>query len=79
MNKFKLILSIFLFLFGLIFAITAYDLKSYSYYDPGRIVVRGGHTVTVRNDYSIIAFGIISGVSFLSSVLLLNSLNKPKD
>ncbi|OGU70186.1 MAG: hypothetical protein A2V93_03920 [Ignavibacteria bacterium RBG_16_34_14] len=76
-NKFKLILSIFFLALGLACAIITFDLKS-SYHTETNVQRRGPYAdlVETKNDQVAIGLGIISGFSFLSSVLLLNSLKE---
>ena len=76
-NKFKLVLSIFFLVFGLACAVLTYELKtSYTF---TRTRDYGGYTnygVDSANNGVAVGLGIISGFSFLSSVLLLNSLKE---
>ncbi len=79
MNKLKIILFKFFFLFGIGCAYLTFNLSnknslggSYSRYS--REMVSSG--VDSSNDGVAVGLGIIAGFSFLSSVLLLNSISK---
>ena len=80
MNKFKLILSVFFLLIGLSTAFLTYSLSnkdSLGYTEQtGRLFPRPIITTGIdsSNDGVAIGLGTISGLSFLSSALLLSSL-----
>ena len=78
MNKFKLILSIFFLALGLVCAVLTYTDATYTQTNTKYREYREYPDATFKeyHDGIAIGLGIISGFSFLSSVLLLNSFNK---
>lgn len=78
MNNFKFALSIFFLVLGLTCAILTFTDAAYTYTSTPHFKYRGG-SVREYKDGIAIGLGIISGFSFLSSVLLLNSINKIKE
>ena len=89
MNKFKIILSIFFLILGIGTAILTFNLsgkdsfgepkfKTPSALDYKDSIAGAGGGVDSSNDGVAVGLGIISGFSFLSSTLLLTSIQKFK-
>jgi len=85
MNKFKIVLSAFLLVIGLSTALLTFNLSGKDSFGKiefdggGRtsdLLTAAGGGVDSSNDGVAVGLGIISGFSFLSSVLLLNSISK---
>lgn len=89
MNKFKIILSIFFLLLGIVGSIIIYNLSDKDSLgviplkNPLKNPLGSKQKMSVgidsSNDGVAIGLGIISGFSFLSSVLLLNSIKNTKE
>lgn len=84
MNKLKMALFAFFFLFGIVCAYLTFNLSnkdsfgktdftSPRYSEP---IAGAGTGVDSSNDGVAVGLGLISGFSLLSSVLLLNNINK---
>ena len=82
MDKFKIVLSIFFLVLGLTTAFLTFDLANNVSFGEitgsRRSNSMAGSGVDSSNDGVAVGLGIISGFSFLSSVLLLNSISKNK-
>lgn len=87
MNKYKLVLSIFFLIVGLTTAYLTFNLSNKDSFGNTEFsgprlsesIAAAGSGVDSSNDGVAVGLGIISGFSFLSSALLLTSIQKIKE